>query len=134
MKSKFMKCNRLIQVMGTLVVTLWHLNDGACVSISSTILYSLERGSEGIKESLEEAILVRTLFQYNFVFLVYLHFPGLYIVIQFSNSLPHWQHYWIFCKWLDIFLFWTQTDHVLVWASSLSYLACHRSLSKSGRT
>ena len=68
---EFMKYNHPIQVMGTLVVTLWHLNDGACVSISSTILYSLERGSEGIKESLEEAILVRTLFQYKFLFLDY---------------------------------------------------------------
>ena len=77
MNAKFMQYNGLIQVMGTLLVTLWHLNDGACVSISSTILYSLERGSEGIKESLEEAILVRTLFQYNFFFLNYLHFPGL---------------------------------------------------------
>ena len=63
MNAKFMQCNGLIQVMGTLLVTLWHLNDGACVSISSTILYSLERGSEGIKESLEEAILIRTLSQ-----------------------------------------------------------------------
>ena len=131
MKSKFIKYIRLIQVMGTLVVTLWHLNDGACVSISSTILYSLERGSEGIKESLEEAILVRTLFQYN----LFLELPSFsWIIIQFSNTLPHWQHNWIVCKWLDIFLFWTQTDHVLVWASSLSYLACHRSLSESSRT
>ena len=63
MNAKFMQYNGLIQVMGTLLVTLWHFNDGACVSISSTILYSLERGSEGIKESLEEAILIRTLSQ-----------------------------------------------------------------------
>ena len=63
MNAKFMQYNGLIQVMGTLLVTFWHLNDGACVSISSTILYSLERGSEGIKESLEEAILIRTLSQ-----------------------------------------------------------------------
>ena len=47
--------------MATLIVTLWHLNDGACVSISSTILYSLERGSEGITMSLDEATLVREL-------------------------------------------------------------------------
>ena len=47
------------QVVATFFVTLWHLNDGACVSISSTILYSLERGSEGIMVSLDEATLVR---------------------------------------------------------------------------
>ena len=49
----------LQQVVATLFVSLWHLNDGACVSISSTILYSLERGSEGIRMSLDEATLVR---------------------------------------------------------------------------
>ena len=48
-----------MQVVATIIVTLWHLNDGACVSISSTILYSLEKGTEGIKMSLDEATLVR---------------------------------------------------------------------------
>ena len=56
-----------MQVVATIIVTLWHLNDGACVSISSTILYSLEKGTEGIKMSLDEATLVRKFTQHSLI-------------------------------------------------------------------
>ena len=51
------------QVEASIFILLWNLIDVAWFSISSTILYSLERGSEGIQVSIDEATLARKLAQ-----------------------------------------------------------------------
>ena len=54
-------CTIFIQILAVQIVSLWHLNVGCIVAIPSTILYSLERGSEGLSMSLEDAALARKL-------------------------------------------------------------------------
>ena len=46
------------QVVATIIVSLWHLIEGACVSILSTVIYSAEKES---KVSLDEGTLAREL-------------------------------------------------------------------------
>ena len=57
-------CTIFAQIVAVQIVSLWHLNIGSCAAIPSTILYSLERGSEGLSMSLEEATLARKLSLY----------------------------------------------------------------------
>ena len=54
-------CTIFTQTVAVNIVCLWHLILGACAAIPSTILYSLERGSEGLSMSLEKATLARKL-------------------------------------------------------------------------
>ena len=49
----------VVQILAALIVSLWQLIDGSCASVPSTILYSLERGSEGITMSMENATFAR---------------------------------------------------------------------------
>ena len=53
----------LAQLMATILVSLWQLVDGACISILSTVMYSFERGSEGVKVSLDEGTLAREIYR-----------------------------------------------------------------------
>ena len=56
-------CNLSVQIVATLIFSLFQLIIGSCSAIPSTILYSLERGSEGMRLSLEDAALARKLSQ-----------------------------------------------------------------------
>ena len=102
--------------MAAVLVSLLLLIGGACSTIASTLIYSLERGSEGINLSFDEAALAGKL-------------DNLDIFIRFitnnsfnpSNFLSHWQHYWIICWWLDVNFNWSQKDysfvlHSLMWS------------------
>ena len=54
-------CAIFVQIMAAIIVSLFQLIDGACTAIPSTMLYSLERGSEGMSMSLEVATWARKL-------------------------------------------------------------------------
>ena len=47
------------QVMAAIIVSFSQLNDGASAALPSTLLYSLERGTEEISMSLQEATTAR---------------------------------------------------------------------------
>ena len=57
----FVMCAIFVQIVATIMFSLFQLINGSCTAIPSTILYSLERGSEGISMSLEDAALARKL-------------------------------------------------------------------------
>ena len=49
------------QIVAAVIVSLWQLIDGTCAALPSTILYSLETGSDEISMSLQEATSARKL-------------------------------------------------------------------------
>ena len=49
--------------MAAIIVSLWQLIDGTSAALPSTILYSLERGTEEMSMSLQEATTARKLYQ-----------------------------------------------------------------------
>ena len=68
-KSKYEQLGQIVigviflQIVAAIIVSLFQLVGASCNAIPSTILYSLERGSEGISMSLEDATLARKLLQ-----------------------------------------------------------------------
>ena len=52
-------CFIALQIVAAVTVSLFQLINASCTAIPSTLLYSLERGSEGITISLKVAALAR---------------------------------------------------------------------------
>ena len=105
--------------MATIITSLWQLIESASVANLSTVIYSAERGYEGITVSLDEGTLARE--SYNIKWLQSFMISELYS----SDSVSCWQYYWLICQRLDICYLWAKKHFALVWAPHGSVVVRH---------
>ena len=110
--------NIFLKILAALLVSILLLIGGAGSTIGSTLIYSLERGSEGISMPFDEASLAGKSCNLD-IFISFLT----HNCVNPSDYLSHWQHYWIICRRLDLHFNWSQKDYNFVLHSLMWFLA-----------
>ena len=113
------------QILAANIVCLAELIYGSCNAIPSTMLYSFERGSEGISMSLEEASWARKHAKVSNLFQICMK-----LILIFSNHVLVWTHHWLLCWWLGVIKDWPCHDLVLYRNTPIWILASDGSFNK----